>query len=500
MSAALANDVLPYDIYEIDLFRVKDKIECAGISSVIVYGIGNNGDAVHELLENIKISIKYYVDVKANEKTIQFRKTDVISPSKLKETYAGEYIVVTPAIHDRIIEWLLSINVPKDHIISEFYFTERISIDYRRELTTPSKDILYCPVEPESPKATFITIAYNTPGGLFRRAIESVLRQSCKDFVYTIIINGATDDTPLIAAEYANLDKRINLVHLPVNLAWTNPHLLSTVQNNIFGKYCCQLDADDYYDEVFLEKTLSIAEENNADIVCVRTCLFSADSKYDPLQDGLLYDWHDKYYFNVVHPRCHLIGHQNIMKAYAKSEICSTFWGKLYDSRLMNCYLEYLLGLDAADRELYYRLDIAMTYKILSMAKRVFYSDKVLHYYEYSQKNSTFSLSPIEWLMSLWYAYRYIKGDMYTVYKKWWARKYSKMFLQVHLMWMVSRKGMLDNVATSPYKEQIIQNLEEMYHDTIFTHILLRKKGYMATECKAFYDKIGELIHEEAGR
>lgn len=59
---------------------------------------------------------------------------------------------------------------------------------------------------------------------------------------------------------------------------------------------------------------MDIAEKNDADIVCARTCLFAADYDFDPLVEGLVYDWHDKFYFNIVHPANHYIGHKNIMK------------------------------------------------------------------------------------------------------------------------------------------------------------------------------------------
>lgn len=490
-------DIVSYDVFEIDLYSLKEQLLQKNIDAVIVYGIGNNGYALHRLIKKMGITVKYYVDVKAIEFKLKFDKHKVVSPEELKSRYSGEYIIVTPSIHTSIVKWMKSWGVCADKIICGFYRTESININYGSSVMKVSDDIDFCQSKPMDIKATFVTIAYNTPEMYFRRAIESVLRQSISDFIYTIIVNGATDDTLAIAEEYASKDARINLVTLKENLRWTDPRLLSAIKENIFGDFCCQLDSDDYYDERFLEISLDLAYQNTADVVCVRTCLFSADREYDPLHEGLVYDTHDKFFFNVAHPPCHIIGHQNIMKAYAKSEICSTFWGKLYSNILMERYLKYLLSLNEMERELYFRLDIAMTCKILEMADRVFYSDKVLHYSQYSKKNSTFTLAPIEWLMSLFFAYKSIKDEMYLYYGKNEARKYSKAFLKIHLMWMVMRSGMLEDINKSPYRKQVIACLNELYTDSIFTKILLNEKSHMRNACCAFYDKVGELVLKE---
>ena len=229
----------------------------------------------------------------------------------------------------------------------------------------------------------------------------------------------------------------------------------------------------------------------------MRTCLFCADSGFNPLNEGLVYDWHDKFYFNIVHPHCHYIGHTNIMTAYAKSEICSTFWGKLYSNSLMRDYLDYLICLPQKYRELYYRLDIAMTFRILSMSERVFYSDKVLHFSQYSKKNSTFTLSPIEWLMSLWYAYSGFKEEFDAYYKEKETRKYLKRFLSIHLPWMVGRKGMLDCPDTWRNREMIVDHLKEMVSDPIVETVLLRAGKHLRNERRKFYETIRALAEAE---
>ena len=484
-------DVITYDIYELDLYKLKGIIEKLDIDEITVYGIGNNGEDAYRLLKNLGIKIKMFVDVKAMEGTRKFHGIDVKSPEEFSHIYNDEYIVISPAVHDAICKWMEERDILKEKMILSFYRTECVSIDYGLHYENEASiNVKYCKEKPKCIKGTFVTIAYNTPENLLRRAIESVLNQTMNELKYLFIINGATDNTRAVISEYAALDSRISIIDLGENLRWTNIKLLRCIYENIEGGYCCQLDSDDYYDKHFLEESIAIGEKNNADVVGVRTCLFSADSGFNPLNEGLKYDWHDKIYFNIVHPPCHIIGHKNIITAYAKSKICSTFWGKLYGSSLIKRYLNYLINLPDKERELYYRLDIAMTYRILSMSERLFYSDKVLHFSQYSKANSTFTLTPIEWLMSLWYAYRGMRTEINAYYRKKEARKYLRQFLGIHLPWMVGRKGMLAGKDEWNNKAAIIDNFREMALDPIFKYVLLRKRTFLREECKEFYENI----------
>ena len=491
-------DLISYDIYELDLYALMQKLEALNVKEAVVYRIGNNGDDIYKIFKNLNISICYFVDVKAMNGVREFRGADVKTPDEFSNGYRGEYVVVSPSLHDGIYSWMLGKGIPESKIILSFYKTECVTIDYGEHYgDKPSPNIKYCREKPAGIKGTFVTIAYNTAENLLRRAIESVLRQTVRELKYLFIINGATDGTAEVIESYASLDSRISIIDMGENLRWTDPRLLNTIRENIEGEYCCQLDSDDYYDERFLEKTLKIGDESHADVVCVRTCLFSADSSYNPLQEGLVYDWHDKFYFNVVHPRCHIIGHKNIMTAYAKSEICSTFWGKLYSNTLMEQYLDYLIHLPEKDRELYYRLDIAMTYRILSMSERLFYSDEVLHFSQYSKKNSTFTLAPVEWLMSLWYAYLGMKEEFDVYYNRKKREKCLKRFLRIHLPWMVGRKGMLLSPDKWNYRDSIIGQFGEMAKDPIFKKVLLHKRKFMKDECRDFYETICKIAESE---
>ena len=498
MNQEYCNNSVEYNIYEFDLFKLEKQIRSRGITSLIIWGIGNNGEEAYQLLKNIGVEVKYFVDVKAEYGCRQFKKRKVESPNKFENMWNGEYVVVTPSIHDDIFDWLSTTCIPQEKIIAAFYAVEKVSINYRHSLNLPSTDIEFCRTRPSKPAATFTTIVYDTPEYMFRRAIESVLRQSYKNFMYVIIVNGATDGSLEIANEYAALDARIIVIDMETNLRWTDVKLLNTIKDNIYGGYWCQLDSDDYYGEKFLEISLNMGDENNADIVCVRTVLFREDQGSNYFTDAKNFDFHDRYYFNIVHPSCHIIGHDNIIVAYAKSEICSTFWGKLYQSEVMRRFTNDLLSMPKEERELYFRLDIAWTYHILSISERIFYSDKILHYSSVRKSNSTFSLSPVEWLMSLCYAYTNIKREMNLYYHKIRAKKLLKRFIEIHLPWMIKRQGMLANVHNHNSRILITENLRMIFEDEIVRSMLLRIGGVNKNDYRNFYKELEAIIADSS--
>ncbi|WP_088188550.1 glycosyltransferase family 2 protein [Desulfosporosinus sp. FKA] len=497
MDNKLDDDLVSYDVYELDLRSLEKQVKSLGITSLIIWGVGANGKEAYRLLTNIGVEVDYYVDIKGAHNHRSFKKRKVLSVEEFKKEYNNEYILVTPSIHFEILDWLENNNIPKEKVITAFYTTEKIHIDFGTRLhNTHSDDIEYAQVRPENPAATFTSIVYNTPEHMFRRAIEGTLRQSRRDYMYVIIINGATDDSLAIANEYAKLDARIVVIDLDRNYRWTEPKLLNTIKDNIYGDYWCQLDSDDYYVNTFLEETLKLGYENEADIVCARTCLFFDDKNFNSFYDSSNFDFHDRYYFNVAHPYCHIYGHDNIMTALAKSYICTTFWGKLYSKEVFNAFLEDILAMPNEERDLYYRLDIAWTYHILNISERIYNSDKVLHYASQRATNSTFTLAPIEWLMSLCLAYKNIKREMYLYYKKQKAHKYYKKFIKIHLLFMINRKIDLLSAKAHPLSDMIIENLKMLFDDEVVKSICSRQTGTNKAKYKKFLNDMESTINE----
>jgi glycosyltransferase involved in cell wall biosynthesis len=104
------------------------------------------------------------------------------------------------------------------------------------------------------------------------QAIESILNQTYSDFEFIIIDDGSTDNSRVIAEEYAAKDKRIILSHNKKNL--TLPTSLNLGLLSVHGEYIVRMDSDDVAMPRRIEKLLSFMEEpgNENIAVCGSMC------------------------------------------------------------------------------------------------------------------------------------------------------------------------------------------------------------------------------------
>ena len=106
-----------------------------------------------------------------------------------------------------------------------------------------------------------VTPVYNGERYL-RDCIESVLRQTYRDWEYVIVDNCSRDETPDIARRYAGRDSRIRIV--------TNTQFVGVIENHNIAfsnispqaKYCKVVQADDWVYPECLEKFVEISEKN----------------------------------------------------------------------------------------------------------------------------------------------------------------------------------------------------------------------------------------------
>lgn len=95
------------------------------------------------------------------------------------------------------------------------------------------------------PKVSVVVPVYNTEKYL-RECIDSVLKQSFKDFEIVIVDDGSKDGSPQICDQYAEIDTRIKVIH-------KKNEGLSMARNDGLahakGEYVCFLDSDDFWIE-----------------------------------------------------------------------------------------------------------------------------------------------------------------------------------------------------------------------------------------------------------
>lgn len=95
-------------------------------------------------------------------------------------------------------------------------------------------------------------------------AIESVIKQTYKNWEIIVVNDASTDDTEKIIKSYREKDKRIKLISLPKNQGAANARNIAI--QNAKGRYIAFLDADDYWEKEKLQEQIQILQNSNADI------------------------------------------------------------------------------------------------------------------------------------------------------------------------------------------------------------------------------------------
>lgn len=105
----------------------------------------------------------------------------------------------------------------------------------------------------EGELCSVIMPAYNSEKYI-DEAIESVIRQTYKNWELIIVNDASTDDTEKIIKSYQEKDKRIKLISLSENQGVANAR--NTAVKNSIGRYIAFLDSDDYWEEEKLQEQI----------------------------------------------------------------------------------------------------------------------------------------------------------------------------------------------------------------------------------------------------
>jgi glycosyltransferase involved in cell wall biosynthesis len=123
--------------------------------------------------------------------------------------------------------------------------------------------------ENAAPSVTVLMSCYNAARWL-HQAIESVLRQTTKNFEFILLDDGSTDETWSIIQDYCNRDARI------VAISKKNTGLADSLNVGIAqarGEWIARLDADDLCESTRLEEQIKFVHKHT-DVVLVGTgCL-----------------------------------------------------------------------------------------------------------------------------------------------------------------------------------------------------------------------------------
>ena len=103
-----------------------------------------------------------------------------------------------------------------------------------------------------------VYITNHNYGRYVEQAIQSVLRQTLRDFELIIIDDGSTDNSREIIERYADHEQIVTIYQQNKGLNVTNNIALRAAR----GRYLMRLDADDYLDENALMVLAGVLERN----------------------------------------------------------------------------------------------------------------------------------------------------------------------------------------------------------------------------------------------
>lgn len=147
----------------------------------------------------------------------------------------------------------------------------------------------------EKIKISIIIPVYNVEKYL-ERCLNSVEKQTFKNFEAIIVNDGSTDKSSTIAQKYVSTDKRFKLIEQD-NKGLGGARNTGIQCSN--GEFLAFLDSDDWYHERFLELMLDAADSNDADIVIcgVERVWNDGSRKKNPISNADDYVVQDKHGF-----------------------------------------------------------------------------------------------------------------------------------------------------------------------------------------------------------
>lgn len=292
---------------------------------------------------------------------------------------------------------------------------------------------------------------YNTSKYL-EECLESVLRQTEKDYEIVLIDDGSTDDCPRICDRYAENYSNIRVIHKE------NEGLLMARRRGFKeakGDYFVCIDSDDFfYDSDALKKIKCMIEQKNADLLIYEYICGSDKSYYNQTNRRIsLFDMPNGYVFQ----------NENKEKLYHKlllGKDLNAIFVKVVSRNLMDWDEDY----NKWKNELVNSLgeDLLQSLPILDAAKKVVYLKEPLYFYRWNGESISRNINP-----EYYYSYRaiYKRTDEYL--NKWGfdndsvsqiKQKRINMILNVLLAEIRDKKKwleVLDSVADDEFFQEL---------------------------------------------
>ena len=309
----------------------------------------------------------------------------------------------------------------------------------------------------EKPLISVIVPAYNVEK-FIGKCIDSILRQSFKDFEVLLIDDGAKDSTPEICDACAKKDSRIKVYHKENGgLSDARNYGIDRMQ----GKYVTFIDSDDYVDSGYFEYLYGlITQEEDIQIAICGKKSVREDENASP----------DPETFHEI-----ITGERAVQKMLCGHGSGHSAWGKLYSADLWKT-VRYPKG------KIYE--DYATTYRVMALVDKAAWGNAAMYFYVQHiesimhQKCSRRSLSLVD----------IADEETEFIVKKWPALKQEALARKV-----TSELKCLQNIlnakneAFDDYKQKIVEDVRRHKGE-----LLASKKVALKTKIKIIALLLGE--------
>lgn len=309
----------------------------------------------------------------------------------------------------------------------------------------------------EKPLISVIVPAYNVEK-FIGKCIDSILRQSFKDFEVLLIDDGAKDSTPEICDACAKKDSRIKVYHKENGgLSDARNYGIDRMQ----GKYVTFIDSDDYVDSGYFEYLYGlITQEEDIQIAICGKKSVREDENASP----------DPETFHEI-----ITGERAVQKMLCGHGSGHSAWGKLYSANLWKT-VRYPKG------KIYE--DYATTYRVMALVDKAAWGNAAMYFYVQHiesimhQKCSRHSLSLVD----------IADEETEFIVKKWPALKQEALARKV-----TSELKCLQNILNAKneefddYKQKIVEDVRRHKGE-----LLASKKVALKTKIKIIALLLGE--------
>lgn len=252
--------------------------------------------------------------------------------------------------------------------------------------------------------------------------VQSILNQTYQNFELILVDDASPDNCGKMCDAYAEKDEKVKVIHKE------NGGLSSARNAGLEiaeGDYIVFIDSDDYIRDCYLEDMVTLAEQNDADLVA---CHFT--------KAEVLKEWDDTDSQIIYH------GEEIIDNRYTNDVVMTVAWNKLYHRKFFFDYgLRYPHGKIHEDNFL--------TPQILYRAKCMVITGKSLYFYrvrENSIVTSSFTEKRLDKLESIEYNLRFYHdiGKQQLLYRE----------LDGYIRNLMFFYGMMQNAGREKYRER----------------------------------------------